>query len=84
MCNVYLISLVDDHFPSPLVSLSQELHSLGSVGRSRELAAERRRMDTHTEGGSQSTMAGLNSEAPGADDLLLDNEDAMLGKVSKI
>lgn len=29
-------------------------------------------------------MAGLNSEPPGSDDLLLDNEDAMLGKVSEM
>lgn len=66
------------------MSLGQELASLGSVGRSRELGAERRRMDHHSEGGSQSAMAGLSSEMPGADDLLLDNEDAMLGKVGRV
>lgn len=41
-------------------------------------------MDHLNEGGSQSTIAGLNSEAPGSDDLLLDNEDAMLGKVGQV
>lgn len=38
-------------------------------------------MDNHNEGGNQLTMAEFNPEAPGADDLLLDNEDAVLGKV---
>ncbi|KAK8404128.1 hypothetical protein O3P69_000295 [Scylla paramamosain] len=61
------------------VTLGQDLHSLGSIGRLQESGAEGRRMD-NSEGGSQSAVAGMKSEAPGSDDLLLDNEDPMLGK----
>ncbi|XP_063840785.1 uncharacterized protein LOC135089264 isoform X1 [Scylla paramamosain] len=62
------------------VTLGQDLHSLGSIGRLQESGAEGRRMD-NSEGGSQSAVAGMKSEAPGSDDLLLDNEDPMLGKL---
>lgn len=65
------------------MTLSQDLHSIGSVGRSREPGVERRRLDNN-EGGSQSAAAGISSEAPGSDDLLLDNEDPMLGKVGEM
>ena len=64
------------------MTLGQDLHCIGSVGRSREPGVDRRRMDNN-EDGSQSVMAGMNSESPGSDDLLLDNEDPMLGKVGE-
>lgn len=65
------------------VTLGQELHSLGSIARLQESGAEGRRMD-NSEGGSLSAAAGMKSEAPGSDDLLLDNEDPMLGKVGEM
>ncbi|KAG0730429.1 Angiomotin [Chionoecetes opilio] len=62
------------------VSLGQDLLSLGSVGRCREQGVERRRMDG-SHGGSQFLAAAIHSDTAGPDDLLLDSEDPMLGKL---